>query len=284
MIFRFVGSKVALNSCDIDPHCEHKYQCSLFAHREAPMVNTSRWRWRLAAVDIMLTEDFNVEDRTRMNIVRITSLLNQLKGEKLKLQKLALRGLPTLEIRTQRSYLRFLLDQYKAEEDTQLKGRVFEQLAGAIVALVPGWYPGSNGNLRTEDNELDLVIFVEPSEERAKYWFKTFGAKIIVECKNHELLHSASSRTGGIIISPVRKLYKVLERTKAKLGLILNTGAISKELYKEAYRLSTDDASVVLINEEDLRVIIDSPGDAEKFFKEKVSNWILGARSKSTIE
>ena len=118
----------------------------------------------------------------------------------------------------------------------------------------------------------------------AKYWFDIFGPKIIVECNNDPHGRLRTVRYGGRRISPVKKLYDVLRRSKAKLGLLLSTGPLRSRLWDEAKRRASLDRLVVLFDGRDIEGIIDSPGDAIAFFKERVSNGAIRASPSSSLE
>lgn len=296
MVVSFVGTKVPRGACDVNPHCEHKATCKACAaecdrigeaecngcafkegcllkdkgsppNKVAPI---SRWNWRLVAVDLVFTRGFLLKSRPAVSVIQTTSLLNHLRAEQLELHELVMRGLPRLDQRSQRAYLRVFFERCRAIQEPHVKGAAFEQLASGLVALVPGWIPGTR-NVHTPGNEVDIPVLVEPAFPVARYWFEQFGGKIIVECKNHEHLHERSTKITGKPGSPVKKLQSILQKNKVKLGLILNTGTISENLRREAQKLARLNSLVVLFDGEDLRQIIDNPADTEMFFKHRVS-------------
>lgn len=296
MVINFIGTKVPRGACDLNPHCEHKIVCDAFAAEcerlgaadcrdctfspgcqfsvegkpPAAAEAMGLWYWRLVAVNLVFTHGFLMGCRPAVSFIETTSLLNHLRAEQDALHELVLRGLPHLETCDQSRYLRRLFERCLAIEQRHVKGAAFEQLASGLVALVPGWKPGSR-NLHTPENEVDLVVFVEPACQEAKYWADNFGSGIIIECKNHRELDEFSSRIAGEVVSPVRKLHDLLALNDVKLGLILNTGHISDSLRAEAQKTATRDRLVVLFDGADSRHIIQFPADAESFFKKRVS-------------
>jgi hypothetical protein len=296
MVMSFVGAKVPHGACDIDPHCEYKMACKVHAaecHRIGegncdgcdfttgcrlklngrPPKEPARlgpWNWRLVAVNLVFTRGAFIRCRAAFSVIETTSLLNHLRAEQEVLDELVLRGLPLLDQRSKRAYLRHFFEYCRATEEPHVKGPAFERLASGLVALVPGWVPG-NRNLHTPENEVDLPVLVEPTSPAARYWFDQFGGKLIVECKNHEHLHERSTTIKGKRTSPVKKLHDILRKNDVKLGLILNTGTVSERLHREAQRRARPYRLVVLFDGADMKQVIDYPADAEMFFKKRVA-------------
>jgi hypothetical protein len=304
VVVSFLGVKVPRGACDVDPHCEHKARCKAYA-TECLQLGTEecadcwfeagcrlqengkppkqpaqmgRWNWRLVAVNLVFTHGFLMKGRPAVSVLETTGLLNHLRAEQQALHELVMRGLPCLDQRSQRAYLRGFLERCRATEEPHVKGAAFEQLASGLVALVPGWIPGTR-NVRTPGNEIDIPVLVEPASPAARYWFDLFGGRIIVECKNHEDLHQRSTRIRGKRGSPVKKLHGILDENGVKLGLILNTGTVSDSLRHEAQKRARPDRLVVLFDGADLKRIIDNPADAEMFFKHRVSQAAMRLKS-----
>jgi hypothetical protein len=185
------------------------------------------------------------------------------------------RGLPRLSRRDQRQFLRFVFDECRVMDDSRQKGEAFERLSDAIIGLVPGWTPGRR-NQRTETNELDLTVFVESSVPTARYWSEQFGPTIVVECKNYPDVLPEELGKGPRKANPVVKLQGILRRTKARLGILINTGKIDEDLWHRARRTCATNRLVVLFDWRDVTTIIENPADAEEYFKFRVSNAAIG--------
>jgi hypothetical protein len=294
-----LGVDVARGSCDLNPHCEFKTSCRLFLDecvrvekekcaacpirlqcrlqdpkRLLPKAWPGPWRRRMAAVDLLFMEGAPVDRAAQAGLIQAASLVNSQRIVQRQLEESLLRALPGLPQREQRAVLRRLFDRCRAIEDPQRKGAAFEQLATGILRLVPGWMP-SRRNLHTPENELDFAVFVEPAIPAAQYWFSIFGPKILIECKNYP--YGLPTRLGRKRENPVIKLYSLLRRSHTKLALLLNTGGLADSFRPKAQRMARPDRLVVLFDGAELARLIDSPGDAEDFFKQRVSDAAIRA-------
>jgi hypothetical protein len=269
-----LGRNIARGSCDIDPHCVHRVgnQCRLMIREREDLAAQRGWRKRLEAVDLVFVDRASPEDEAFMAMVQTVSLFRSISLEQADFERVWLPALPSFPQKEQRRHLCRLLDRCRAMPDAQSKGAAFERLACGLLRLVPGWLPGEP-NRRTEGNELDITILVEPANEKARYWFEIFGPKILVECKNYPDQPLGAKVKGQ---SPVRKLLNNMKKGNVHLGLLLCTGEISKALWQQAQQSFQSDRLVVLLDGRRVQALAEDPGDMEAMMKQWVSDAAIG--------
>lgn len=268
------GRKVAANTCDLNAQCEFRRECPLFVDEPATSGTTSRWRRRMVAIDLVFPDSSLPDDKVRLALLQMASLYRSLRTERELLEEITLRGLPQLGEKDQRHLLRYFFEHCKAMEDSQEKGAAFERLMLGLFSLVPGWMPGERG-LHTRENELDLTILVEPAVAAAKFWFKVFGPNIVVECKNYPNVLKTERNENGE--DQVEKFRSIMEKANVKLGLLVNTGRITKPLKDKAVELSRPDRLLVVLDGSSLSHLIDNPKDIEYSLKRWVANALMKA-------
>jgi hypothetical protein len=258
--------RVPGESCDINPACEARKHCPLFWETDS---KRTTWRHRLSGIDLIVADPFPAFDRHRFHLILTAAAMAHRQAAVDSLEDAALRGLPSLNQREQKRLLRSLFDRCVAMEDPRQKGAAFERFTDGLLRLVPGWIVGRrNARDLAGTKEIDVTVFVEPSVPKARYWYRVFGAKVFIECKNYPEGLPAKIKNR----SPVERLKDRMRRSGVRLGFLLNTGNVPPLLWREAEGTADSDTLIVVLDGSHVRAMIESPGDIEFRLKQRVSD------------
>jgi len=270
--------EIPYGSCDIDPYCKARSTCKLLTRKPVEQGNKTKRLYRSVALDLLFLKECSDPEShmAPMMLIQMSSLFMHMKGQQTDLEDLLLKASSYLPYDVQRHYYRYFLDRCLAMKDTDQKGSAFERLTRGLLQTVPCWSIGDGRKFvrnKEKANEIDLAISVHLGKPESEYWYREFGPRIMIECKNYPGLLPEKNKEG---ISYVKKFHTILKRSRVKLGILMNTGRIHDNLWTEAQRTYTTEALVVLFDGRDVFGIIDSPGDAATYIRENIADAKMG--------
>ena len=153
-----------------------------------------------------------------------------------------------------------LIDRVKKEKDSNIKGRLLEELMHKFFSFVKGFEVIER--LKTETEEIDLVIF---NKSTIPLWQKE-SSLILVECKNW------SGKCGKNELVVFKE--KIINRKgRAKIGFFISWNGFAKTFTKEDLRSSQGDILIVPVTGKN--IIEALSGSIE----EHLEKWWLNATS-----